>query len=70
MLTEEEKREMREMASSSALREEFCAMRRTSREIEKHLEIDQLVRWLTVMTRIGPAPAKTRQFARYANVKI
>ena len=70
MLTEEEKREMREMVESVSLRDEFRTMRRNSRAIEQRLAIDQLVRWLTAMMRICPGGAKRRPFVRYTNVKI
>lgn len=70
MLSEKEKREMREMVESSSLREEFGTMRRNSRAIDERLEIDQLIRWLAAITRICPIPPKTRHFVRYTNLKI
>ena len=70
MLTEKEKREMREMAESASLKEEFRTMRRNSRAIEERMGLDQVVRWLTAMTRSFPADAKPRPFVRYTNVKI
>lgn len=70
MLTEKEKREMREMVESASLREEFRTMRRNSRAIEKRIGLDEVVRWLTAMMRICPGGAKRRPFVRYTNVKI
>jgi hypothetical protein len=70
MLTENEKREMQEMAESASLKEEFRAMRRNSRAIEGCLSVDQLIHWLTAMARSCPAPAKPRPFVQYTNVKI
>ena len=70
MLTEKEKREMREMGESASLREEFRTLRRNSRAIEERIGLDQVVRWLTAMTRISSAAAKRRPFTDYANVKI
>ena len=70
MLTEEEKREMREMVESVSLRDEFRTMRRNSRAIEQRLAIDRVVRWLSAMTRCFPVAAKPRPFVRYTNVKI
>jgi hypothetical protein len=70
MLTENEKREMREMAESASLQEEFRRMQRNSRAIEGHLSVDELIHWLTVMARTCPAPAKRRPFVPYTNVKL
>lgn len=70
MLTEEEKRELREMAESASLKEEFRALRRNSRAIEGCLSIDQLIQWLSAMARSCPVPAKPRTFVDYPNVKL
>ena len=70
MLTESERREMREMAESASLKEEFRAMRRNSRAIEARLSVDQLIHWLTALARSCPVPPKPRPFVDYTNVKI
>ena len=70
MLTENEKQEMREMAGSALLREEFRTMRRNSRAIEDKLNIDELIHWLTAMARVSPPPANIRPFIYYTNVKL
>ena len=70
MLTESEKRELREMAASVPLREEFRAMQQNSRALEGRVSVDELIRWLTAMGRAFPAPAKPRPVSRYTNVKI
>ena len=70
MLSEEEKQELKEMAASSTLREEFRALRFNSRDIERRISVDQLVQWLTAVSRISPRPVQPRPFVRYVNVKI
>ena len=70
MLTEEEKRELREMAESASLKEEFRALRRNSRAIEGCLSVDQLIQWLSAMGRVFPAFAKPRPVSRCTNAKI
>ena len=70
VLTENEKRELREMAESASLKEEFRAMRRNSRAVEDRMTIDDWIRWLTAMGRAFPAPAKPRPVSPYTNVKI
>lgn len=70
MLTEREKREMREMVESASLREEFRTLRRNSQVIEGRMSLGQVVQWLTAMTRISPGGAKRRPFTCYTNVKI
>jgi len=70
VLTENEKRELREMAKSASLKEEFRAMRRNSRAVEDRMTIDDWIRWLTAMGRAFPAPTKPRPISHYTNVKI
>jgi hypothetical protein len=70
VLTEKEKQELREMAGSASLREEFRTMERNSRAIDARLSVDQFIQWLTAMARISPVSAKPRPFVRYTNVKI
>jgi hypothetical protein len=70
MLPEEEKAELREMAASMTLREEFQTLRRNSRQVETKMSADDLMRWLTAMARISPKPATPRPCVRYTHVKI
>lgn len=70
MLTEEEKQELRGMAASMTLREEFQTLRRNSRTRESNISVDDLMRWLTAMAVICPKPATPRPFVHYTHVKI
>jgi hypothetical protein len=70
MLSEEEKRELREMAASESLRRDFRTMRKNSQAIERRIGVDELAHWLTVMARVCPGAARPRRFVHYANVKI
>ena len=70
MLSEEEKRELREMAASESLRREFRTLRRNSQAIERRISVDELAHWLTVMARAFPCAPKARRFVEYTNVKI
>jgi hypothetical protein len=70
VLTEEEKQELREMAASESLREDFRTMRRNSRTIEGQIGVDELAHWLTVMARVCPGAPKPQHFVHYTNVKI
>ena len=70
MLSEEEKREMKEMAASATLREEFRTLRKNSQVLERRVSVDELVRWLTAMARICPASPRPRPFMRDSNMKI
>ena len=70
MLSEEEKREMKEMAASATLREEFRTLRKNSQALERRVSVDELVRWLTAMARIYPNPLRPRPFMRDSNMKI
>ena len=70
MLSEDEKRELREMAASESLRQEFRTMRSNSQAIERRIGVDELAHWLTVMARVCPGAPKPRRFVHYTNVKI
>jgi hypothetical protein len=70
MLTEAEKQELREMAASMTLREEFQTLRRNSRTREINISVDDLMHWLTVMAQICPRPPRLRPFIHYTHAKI
>ena len=70
MISEEEKQELREMAGSETLREEFRAMRRNSAAIERTITVDDLAHWLTVMARVCPGSPKPRRCIPDADMRI
>jgi hypothetical protein len=70
MLSEHDKIELREMAASAALREEFRTLRRNSQQLERRMTVDELMRWLSAMAWVLPKPAKPRRFVEYKNVKF
>jgi hypothetical protein len=70
MLSEEEKREMREMAASATLREEFRTLRKNSQALERRLSVDELLHWLTAMARLSPKPTRARPLIRDVNMKL
>ena len=70
MLSEEEKQELREMAASESLRDEFRAMRKNSRAMERTITVDELAHWLTVMARVCPGAPKPRRFVHYTDVRL
>ena len=69
MLSEEEKNELREMGKSVRLREEFQMLRENSQALERRVSIDELMSWLTAMTRILPS-TPPRLFLEYRNARI
>ena len=70
MLSDEEKQELREMAASETLREEFRILQRNSRESAQRISVDDLARWLTAINRICPGDPKTRKFMFGTNFKF
>lgn len=71
MLSEDEKRELRSLASSSTLRNEFRQLRNSSRaDTEKPVDIDQLLSFLTTMSRLCPPSPRFRTFVPYTDVRI
>jgi hypothetical protein len=70
VLTEAEKQELREMAASTTLRDEFQTLQRNSRNREVNISADDLMCWLTAMAQICPRPTSSRPFIHYHYVRI
>jgi hypothetical protein len=70
VLSEREKQELREMAASESLREEFRTLRRNTEAIERTLTVDELAHWLTVMARICRVAQNPRLPVHYTRVKL
>jgi len=70
MLSEREKQELREMAGSESLREEFRAMRRNTEAMARTITVDELAQWLTVMARQCPGAPRKKQPDHFANMKL
>lgn len=71
MLSEEERREMREMAQSEAIREEFCRLKAASRlDPTQPVDLDQLLDFLTTMSRLSAQPLPQRPFVAYSRVLL
>jgi len=71
MLSEEEKQELRAMASSSVIREEFRQLRKSSYPgTETVVDIDQLLGFLTTMSRLSSVPPSYKSFVSYNTVRI
>jgi hypothetical protein len=70
MLSDEEIRELKEMAASESLREDFRIMRRNSREIAQQITVEELARWLTAINRICPIDAKSRRPIRDGDMRL
>ena len=70
MLTKEEKKELKELAGSAAIREEFRLLRRNSTALQQSVDVDKFISFLTAMSRLNPNPAAPRAFVPYKQVKI
>ena len=70
MLSDEEKRELREMAASESLRNDFRALRRNSQALERRITVEELAYWLSRMARLCPQRCKARPMVHYIDVKI
>jgi hypothetical protein len=62
MLSEQEKKELKEMAASAGVRAEFALLDGASRAAQARMEVDQYVSFLTTMARLSPKPALPRSF--------
>jgi hypothetical protein len=69
MLTEEEKRELKEFAGSASVCEEFRLLRKNSLAYQR-ANVDQFIGFLSAMARLSLTPAAPRNFVPYAQVKI
>jgi hypothetical protein len=69
MLSEEEKQEMRELAASKAVREEFRLLRKYSAQ-HQPVNLDRFIRFLTVMARLNSKPGQRRPFVEYTRVRL
>ena len=71
MLSEEERREMKVMAASATLREEFNRLRAASRcPPGQPMDVDQLLDFLTTMSRLSSQPPSPRPFLPYSRVRL
>lgn len=59
------------MPSSSAIREEFRQLRKSSyADPEKPVDIDQFLSFLTTMSRLSSVPPSYKAFVAYNTVRI
>ena len=71
MLSDEEKRQMREDANSEALRRDFRLLRTPPRfDPATPIDLDQLLDFLTTMSRLSSLPPPTRPFVPYSRVLL
>ena len=70
MLSEQEKQDLKAMASSAELRRDFELLRHLSRERQRTLSLDQYLSFLTAMSRLSGVPATPRPPASFANAKL
>jgi hypothetical protein len=69
-ISEEEKQELRELAGSAAIRDEFRLLRRNSMAMQQRVDVDRLIQFLNTMVRLNPNPAPPRTFVTYKSVKL
>jgi hypothetical protein len=70
VLSEKEKQELRDMAASESLREEFRTLRKNSQAIDARFGVDELAHWLTVMARVCPGTPRPPRSADYGEMKF
>lgn len=71
ILSEEEKQELKSLARSTAIREEFRQLRTViGSATEGPVDIDQLLSFLTTWGRLCTVPAVPRTFVPYTVVRI
>ena len=69
MLSNKEKQEMKTLASSEAVREEFRRLRTHS--LKHHsADLDHYIQFLTAMSRLNSTPAPPRPSIQYTQVKL
>ena len=68
-LSKKEKQEIRKLAASKTVRDEFRLLRKQSLQ-PRRTNIDHFIRFLTVMSRLNSRPAQRRAFVEYTQVKL
>jgi hypothetical protein len=69
MLTDEEKRELRELARSTTMRDEFRSLKNGPRLARSTpLDLDRFIEFLTAMSRFQPI--SPREAPEYRNARI
>ena len=69
MLSEQDRRDLLEMARSASVRDEFRQVRALSRAAASCVPLQAAVHWLSVMNRLSPPPPP-RQPIPYAHVLL
>ena len=71
MLSDEERKELKAMAASASLREEFRLLKAASQlPLDQPVDLDTFVRFLSTMSRFSTVPPQPRPFVAYTNVKL
>jgi hypothetical protein len=70
MLTDEEKKELKELAGSAVIRDEFRLLRKNSMAIQQRVDTDKFISFLSAMSRLNSRPVAPRPFVPYKQVKI
>lgn len=71
MLSEDERREMKALARSSRMREDCRRVNAASRpDPSQRVDLDQLLNFLTTMSRVGPQPLAPRRVIPYRNARL
>jgi len=70
MLSDEEKRELKTLASSAALREDCEMLRRASREAARTCSVDDYLAFLKMLNRMLRVKRPARPLPVYANVRL
>ena len=68
MLSEPERQELKALARSHALRED--CRRLTAATTAQPMDLDQLLNFLSAMSRLSPETSRPRQFLAYSRVRI
>lgn len=70
MFSEQDKRELKEMAASPQIRAEFALLEQAWRQTRGRISIDQYVAFLSTMSRLNPHPLPPRPFIPFKNVRL
>jgi hypothetical protein len=69
VLSDKEKQDLRDLAGSQTVRDEFRLLRRLSLA-HRPVDIDSFIQFLTTMARLHPKPPPPRAFVEYTSVKL
>jgi len=70
VLSDEEKKELKQLACSKKLRDEFRLLKENSNALQSRISVDDFISFLNTMSRLCPNAKRERDVVIYKNVRL